>query len=63
MNLSRIKLFLKAGDIVPVSNYRPIAILPTAAKLFEHIIHEKLYNDVKFSIYSQQHEFMANMYT
>ena len=41
----------KAGDPKQVSNYRPISILPTLSKLFEKIVHKRLYKFLtKFNI-------------
>ncbi|GBM90559.1 putative RNA-directed DNA polymerase from transposon BS [Araneus ventricosus] len=45
----------KKGDAQNCKNYRPIAILSPFSKIFESIIHKKLYNQVKNLISTSQH--------
>ncbi|GBM83453.1 hypothetical protein AVEN_86706-1 [Araneus ventricosus] len=46
---TRIIPVFKKGDAQNCENYRPIAILSPFSKMFESIIHKKLYNQVKKS--------------
>ncbi|GBM17068.1 hypothetical protein AVEN_133332-1 [Araneus ventricosus] len=45
----------KKGDAQNCKNYRPIAILSPFSKIFESIIHKKLYNQVQNLISTSQH--------
>ncbi|GBO00813.1 hypothetical protein AVEN_66495-1 [Araneus ventricosus] len=49
---------LKKGDAQNCKNYRPIAILSPFSKIFESIIHKKLYNQVRNLISTSQHGFI-----
>ncbi|GBM91347.1 hypothetical protein AVEN_6999-1 [Araneus ventricosus] len=53
----------KKGDAQNCKNYRPIAILSPFSKIFESIIHEKLYNQVKNLISTSQHGFIPKRST
>lgn len=48
----------KSGNKSQINNYRPICIQNSIAKLFEKIIHNKLYNQVARIITQNQHGFM-----
>lgn len=51
---------LKSGNKNIVENYRPISKLCIIAKLFESIIADYLYSDIKCLIINEQHGFMKN---
>lgn len=55
----------KKGDVNNPNNYRPISILPTVSKIFEHVISDRLTNFfVKYGIISKsQHGFCQNRST
>ncbi|GBN76439.1 hypothetical protein AVEN_170548-1 [Araneus ventricosus] len=53
----------KKGDAQNCKNYRPIAILSPFPKIFESIIHKKLYNQVKNLISTSQHGFIPKRST
>ncbi|GBM47347.1 putative RNA-directed DNA polymerase from transposon BS [Araneus ventricosus] len=57
-----IPVFQK-GDAQNCKNYRPIAILSPFSKIFESIIHKKLYNQVKNLISTSQHGFIPKRLT
>ena len=42
----------KSGDKTLVTNYRPISKLPNIAKVFEHIMHEKIFFLIIKSFYN-----------
>ena len=51
LKTARVVPVFKAGDVKLASNYRPISILPPLSKLFEKIVHKRLYNFLtKFNI-------------
>ncbi|GBN73503.1 hypothetical protein AVEN_172422-1 [Araneus ventricosus] len=53
----------KKGVAQNCENYRPIAILSPFSKIFEGIIHKKLYNQVKNLISTSQHGFIPKRST
>ncbi|GBN55958.1 hypothetical protein AVEN_148959-1 [Araneus ventricosus] len=53
----------KKGVAQNCENYRPIAILSPFSKIFESIIHKKLYNQVKNLISTSQHGFIPKRST
>ena len=44
LNISKVKPLFKAGDPVLISNNRPISLLPSLSKIFEHIIFRQLFD-------------------
>lgn len=54
---------LKSGDKNNVANYRPISKLTNIAKIFEHIVYDKLFYHLKRYISISQHGFMAGRST
>lgn len=57
--ISYLTPIFKSGRRSDISNYRGIAILPTIAKLFESMVKDILYAQVKNSISEFQHGFMT----
>lgn len=55
--ISRVAPIPKSGDKCKAENYRPIAILSGFAKLFESLIHNKLYNQLESQLSDEQHAF------
>ena len=47
LKISKVKPLFKAGDPVLISNYRPISLLPSLPKIFEHIIFRQLFDYMK----------------
>ena len=44
LKISKVKKLFKAGDPILISNYRPILLLPSLSKIFEHIIFRQLFD-------------------
>ena len=42
--MSRIKPLLKQGKSFQFTNYRPISLLPSMSKIYEHVVFEQLLN-------------------
>lgn len=61
--LSYITPIHKSGSIDDIVNYRPISILPTAAKIFDKIIYNHMYSKTAHLITSAQHGFTAGKST
>lgn len=61
--ISKVTPLHKTGDKASVSNYRPVAILSSPAKLFELIIHKYIYSQVEPFIIDQQHGFRSGRST
>jgi hypothetical protein len=60
---SKIYPVFKSGNKSIVSNYRPIAVIPNFAKLFERIIASHLYSHVAKFIPAHQHGFVKGRST
>lgn len=54
---------LKSGDKSNICNYRPISKLSVVAKIFEHVIKEKIFFNVKRHICVEQHGFFSGRST
>ena len=62
MKIAEILPLFKSGARSVVGNYRPISLLPIFSKIFEKIIHKKLYaylNDSNI-LYKKQFGFRKN---
>lgn len=44
LKTAKVIALFKAGDKTDISNYRPISLLPSISKIFERLIHKRLYN-------------------
>ena len=44
LKISKVKPLFKAGNPVLISIYRPISLLPSLSKIFEHIIFQQLFD-------------------
>lgn len=53
----------KEGDKDVVTNYRPVTILCAMSKVFERLVFNKLFNDVRTKIHHSQHWFFATRST
>ncbi|GBM59470.1 putative RNA-directed DNA polymerase from transposon BS [Araneus ventricosus] len=60
---TRIIPVFKKGDAQDCKNYRPIAILSPMSKIFESIIHKRLFHQVKNLISPSQHGFIPKRST
>lgn len=57
--LSRVTPIPKSSKKTLVEEYRPIAILCAPAKVFEYILHNEIYRQVKHQIGEEQHGFRS----
>lgn len=53
----------KTGNKFDVKNYRPVALLSSPAKLFEHIIYTKLFRHIQPIVSDSQHAFVPERST
>lgn len=60
---SKICPIFKAGNKEEIANYRPIALICTVSKIFESILHQKIYTHVSRCIADEQHGFMTKKST
>ena len=44
LKLAKVVPVYKSGDSDSCNNYRPISVLPVFSKVFERIVHKRLYN-------------------
>lgn len=61
--VAHIAPIFKAGDKGQCENYRPISILSCCAKLFESIVYDFIFNQIKQYIAPNQHGFIKNRST
>lgn len=55
--VSFVSPIFKNGDKKLVSNYRPVSVLCAISKIFERLVFNKLFDDVKGRIHHSQHGF------
>ena len=62
LTIAKIIPLYKKLNINSITNYRPISLLPTLSKVFEHVILNQLYTyrDHKYFLSEQQYGFRAN---
>lgn len=58
--VTKITPILKKGNRFEISNYRPVAVLCTPAKVFELIIYDHVFSHMKQYISTHQHGFMPS---
>lgn len=58
--ISKVCPIYKKGNKAEIVNYRPIAVINNFAKLFEFVLHNLFYSQVKHIICENQHGFMTN---
>jgi hypothetical protein len=65
MKIARVTPIFKSGDSNHLSNYRPISVLPVFSKIFEKIIHKRLFSFcISHSIiYKRQYSFIPKLNT
>lgn len=61
--ISKVCPIYKKGAKSDITNYRPIAILSVFSKVFEKIVHKKLYSETSNIICNQQHGFLPKRST
>ena len=42
LKISRVKPLFKSGDPLQFNNYRPVSLLPSLSKIFEHVIFDQI---------------------
>ena len=59
LKIAKVIPLYKSGNSNCMSNYRPISILPTLSKIFEKLLHKRIYNSLEHSniIYDYQSGF------
>ena len=57
--LSFVSPIFKDGDKADISNYRPISILCAVSKVFERLVFNKLFEQIKHNIHHSQHGFFS----
>ena len=59
LKIAKVTPLYKSGNSNCMSNYRPISILPTLSKIFEKLLHKRIYNFLEHSniIYDYQFGF------
>lgn len=61
--ISFVSPIFKDGDKSEVANYRPVSILCAMSKVFERLIFNKLFEEIKSKIHCSQHGFYAKRST
>ena len=61
--VSKIVPVLKSGDNSDINNYRPISIISNVSKIFERVIHNRLYPVLHQQISTNQHGFIRGRST
>lgn len=61
--ISYVSPIFKDGDKTDVSNYRPVSILCAVSKIFEWLVFNKLFDQVKHKIHNTQHGFFSKRST
>ena len=61
--ISKIVPVFKSGDKCNISNYRPISLLSNLSKIFERVIHDRLYPILHQHISMYQHGFIKGRST
>ena len=51
LKLAKVVPVYKSGDSDSCNNYRPISVLQVFSKVFERIIHKRLYNFLHVMVY------------
>ena len=54
LKLAKVVPIFKSGDVHLCNNYRPISVLPVFSKVFERIIHKRIYNFLHVLVYFSQ---------
>ena len=53
LKISRVKPLFKRGDVLDISNYRPISLLSSFSKVFEYVIFHQLFGKFNRKQYTQ----------
>lgn len=61
--IARVCPVFKNGDNGNIKNYRPVSILSILSKVFEDVLHKKIYHHVEKIVLPQQHGFMRGRST
>ena len=57
LKFSLIKPIYKSGDKSSPSNYRPISLLPVFSKIFEKVIHKRLFDHLNNNVILNEHHY------
>ena len=57
LKISRVRPLFKNGDTSNINNYRPISILPSISKIFEHVIFHQLFDYMSHNALFCQEQF------
>ena len=58
-----LKIIPVSGDKSAISNYRPVSLLSSLSKVFEIVIHNRLYPMLKQFVSDNQHGFVSGRST
>lgn len=61
--MGRITPVYKSGDHCDIRTYRPITLLSNFAKVFEHLLHSRLFQNIKSQLSNNQHGFFPGRST